>query len=139
MGSHIKSLGILRKVEKQIIALEFSEAYSELRASGYSFNFKNLARDFPKVDVMTMYMLLMFAISLDESVEKHLAICYYLYFKEPYVQGADLLIKWHLLRSLEISPCNQDVLRNWIFGVYSGNPDCPFSTIELEEFHKQLI
>ena len=58
-----------------------------------SFNFEELARDFPKIDSQKMYMFLMYAISQKEDVEKHLAICYYLYFRDPYIVGADHLIR----------------------------------------------
>lgn len=133
-----KSLGILRKIEKKINTLDFRCAYEELYSNNYSFNFENLSCDFPKVNAKTMYMFLMYVISKNERVEQHIAICNYLYFMEPHVCGCDSLIKWHLLRSLKISSNNKDVLRNWIFGIYNGNPDNPFTASELETFHNQL-
>lgn len=103
-----------------------------------SFNFEELARDFPKIDSQKMYMFLMYAISQKEDVEKHLAICYYLYFRDPYIVGADHLIRWHLIQALKLSPYDERVLKNWIFGVYSGNPDCPFTKKELEDYKCRL-
>ena len=80
----------------------------------------------------------MFLISQKEDVDRHLAICNYLYFINPYICGADRLIRWHLIRILDISPRNPIAIREWIFGIYNGNPDCPFSNIELMEYKKVL-
>ena len=138
MGWHKQSLGTLRSVEKRIKALDFLSAYDELSAQDYMFSFENLSRDFSHIDALTMYSFLMFSISMNETVDKHLAVCHYLYFMNPYICGADMLIKWHLLQALNISPGNREVLLNWVFGVYNGNPDSPFSSSELEHFRKQL-
>lgn len=127
-----------KKIQRMITGLDFENAYHALREEKYSFEFQNLAKDFPKVNSSVMYLFLMYAISRDESTEKHIAICNYLYFMDPYIRGADSMIRWHLLRALEISPNNQTVLRDWIFGVYDGNPDCPFTQEELAEFRKKL-
>ena len=128
----------IKKVQKQIIKLDFANAYRQLYESNYSFNFDDLSRDFPKVNSLKMYLFLMYTITQDEDVKKHLAICYYLYFINPYILGAEELIKWHLKKALEISPYNEDVLKNWIFGVYNGNPDNPFTDEEMSEYSCRL-
>lgn len=121
-------------IQRQINKLDFPKAYSQLCEEGYIFDFRNLSRDFPKIKSMTMYLFLMYAISQNESAEKHLAICNYLYFMEPYIGGADSLIRWHLLQALHIAPQDQAVLKSWICDIYSGNPDCPFTEEELAEY-----
>ena len=121
----------MKNVQKMIRYMDFAGAYQKLSELNYCFDFKNLAQDFRKIDSLKMYMFLMYAISQAEDVEKHLSICDYLYFMEPYVTGADTLIKWHLLRVLEISPCRHEVFENWIFGIYNGNPDNPFTEEDL--------
>ena len=103
----------------------------------YEFSFDHLSHDFPKVNSLTMYAFLMYVISQEESPDKHLTICNYLTFMEPTILGADALIHWHLTRALELDPRNRDVLR-WILSVYDGNPDCPFSQAQLEEYRRTL-
>ena len=129
---------VLTKIQKQLISMKFSDAYRELLENSYIFSFQNLRSNFPKVSSTKMYLFLMYAISQCEDVEKHIAICYYLYFVEPYIVGADSLIRWHLLQALKISPYNQEIIKNWILGIYGGNPDCPFSETELADYRKQL-
>lgn len=128
----------LNIIARHIVNLNFCEAYSELAKNNYVFSFDNLSRDFPKLNSQQMYMFLMYTISKHEDVEKHLSICSYLYFMEPYVLGADSLIRWHLMQALRISPCNIRVLRDWIFGIYNSNPDSPFNESELLNYKKML-
>ena len=47
-------------------------------------------------------------------------------------------ISWHLMQALRVSPCNVRVLKDWIFGIYDGNPDSPFSESELLAYKKIL-
>ena len=124
----------IKMIAKQIKDYNFCEAYEELYANGYTFCFNHLTRDLPKLN--SHYVFLMYAISRHEDVEKHLSICYYLYFMDPYIAGADSLIRWHLMQALKISPCDEKVLRDWIFGIYAGNPDSPFSEEELSYHSK---
>lgn len=86
-----------------------------------------------------MYLFMMYAISQKEDAEKHVIICYVLFFGKPYIAGDDSLIYWHLKRALEISPYDPNILGNWVFGVYGANPDCPFNEEELEDFEKHYI
>lgn len=127
----------MKNIQKMIKCMNFTCAYQKLDELDYSFNFKNLTRDFPKINSLNMYMFLMYAISQSENVEKHLSICCYLYFMDPYINGADTLIKWHILRALEISPNNQSVFKDWVFGIYNGNPDCPFDEKELAIYRQK--
>ena len=127
-----------KSIQKQIIKKDFNNAYNELCKNHYTFNFDDLKRDFPKINSQTMYIFLMYAISINEDVEKHLAICYYLYFIPPYILGADSLIRWHLMKALDISPYDERVLKHWIFGIYAGNPDVPFSEKELQDYSDRL-
>ncbi len=128
----------MKTITEQIANLNFLDAYNELCQNNYCFSFDNLTKDFPRLNSQQMYLFLMYAISQDEDVEKHLAICYYLYFMDPYIVGADSLIRWHLMQALRVSPCNVRVLKDWIFGIYDGNPDSPFSESELLAYKKIL-
>ena len=128
----------IKNVKKQFKKLEFSLVFEQLEKQNYCFSFENLTHDFPGIDSQTMYLFLMFLNSQKETPDIHLIICKCLYFMEPYMVGADNLIKWHLTRALEISPNNQDVLKNWIFGIYAANPDCPFTDLELKEYRQRL-
>ncbi len=127
-------------IQEQINKLDFAGAYSQLCQEPYIFEIDHLARDFPKIKSTTMYLFLMYAISQDESAEKHLAICNYLYFMDPYILGADSMIKWHLLQALKIarSPQDQAAIKNWILDIYRDNPDCPFTEEELTEYGRSL-
>lgn len=127
----------MKNIQKMINHMNFACAYQELSELNYVFNFNNLTRDFPKINSLKMYVFLTYAISQSEDIEKHISICYYLYFMEPYINGADALIKWHILRVLELSPSNQSVFENWIFGIYNGNPECPFDETELAIYRKK--
>ena len=115
---------------------ELGLSHGDLSMVSYEFSFDHLSHDFPKVNSLTMYAFLMYVISQEESPDKHLAICNYLTFMDPYILGADALIRWHLIRALELDPENQEVLR-WIL-FYDGNPDCPFSQAQLEEYRRTL-
>ena len=127
-----------RKIlQDKINNYDFQTPYKMLCAEDYMFCFEHLAVDFPKVNSLTMYAFLMYAISQRETSIKHLAICNYLYFMEPYVVGADALIKWHLDRAQDIDMNNEQVL-GWILSVYSGNPDSPFAESQLDSFRKTL-
>ena len=114
----------MKTITEQIANLNFLDAYNELCQNNYCFSFDNLTKDFPRLNSQQMYLFLMYAISQDEDVEKHLAICYYLYFMDPYIVG--------------VSPCNVRVLKDWILGIYDGNPDSPFSESELLAYKKIL-
>ena len=129
---------IYRKpLQKDIMHLHFDSVYRDLSMVSYEFSFDHLSHDFPKVNSLTMYAFLMYVISQEESPDKHLTICNYLTFMEPTILGADTLIHWHLTRALELDPKNREVLR-WILSVYDGNPDCPFSQAQLEEYRRTL-
>lgn len=128
----------VRKLRKRIRASAFEEVYITLAQKGCDFTLNELAKIFPKSDSIRMYTFLMYAISQNEDIQKHLTICDYLCFMDPYVSGADALIRWHLIRALEISPENIAVLK-WITSIYCGNPDSPFSEEELDRYHQHLI
>lgn len=127
----------LKAVQRDILHLHFHDAYRELARDAYIFSFDHLSHDFPNVNSLTMYAFLMYAISQQESPDKHRAICNYLYFMDPYIVGADSLIRWHLTRILELDPGNREAL-SWVLSVYDGNPDCPFSQAQLEEYRQTL-
>ncbi len=112
---------------------DFKAAYCEIETQYESFSFNNLSASIKSVSAIQMYCFLMYAISKKETAELHLSICNYLYFMEPRITDADSLIKWHLVRAFDVSH-NPEVLNNWILGVYSGNPDCPFSNDELNYY-----
>ena len=124
-------------IEKDILKGNFADAYRELLCRDYSFEFHELDRDFPKIQGGAMYLFLMYAVSQNEDAEKHLSICQYLYFGDKSFNGADSLIRWHLMQALRLSPDSRRVVR-WIMSVYSGNPDCPFSEEEMEAFRQLL-
>jgi len=123
----------MKNIQNQIAQLDFSNAYETLKSLDYDYGFRNVSRDFKKIDSIKMYAFMMFAVAKDEDIVKHLTICNYLFFINPYINGADEIIRWHILRSLEISPESVDVIRNWVMSVYSGNPDCPFTENELQK------
>ena len=102
-----------------------------------SFDFQSLSTNIKIDNAIQMYCFLMYAISKKETAEIHLSICNYLSFMEPHITDDDSLIKWHLVRAFDISH-DAEVLNNWIFGVYSGNPDCPFSNDELAYYRSFL-
>lgn len=136
MESERQSLGWemnLNAIQKQIQKLDFYNAYNNLSSANYDFSIENVARDFKKVKSITMYAFLMFAISMEESTAKHITICNYLYFFNPYINGADQLIRWHILRAWEMFPQSASEIYRWVINVYGGNPDCPFTDNELQK------
>ena len=124
---------INRIIEKHIISGDYKEAYDEIESNIKSFDFQSL----PNIDAIHMYRFLMYAVSRNETADIHLSICNYLNYMNPIITDNDSLIKWHLVRAFEISH-DKNVLKNWIFGVYSGNPDCPFSEEELNYYRSFL-
>ena len=116
---------------------DYRAAYEEMKANRIPFDFDSISTYFKKNDAVSMYRFLMYAISREETAQLHLAICYYLFFMDPIFSDNDSLIKWHLVRAFDISH-DEDVLNNWIFGIYSGNPDCPFSDEELDYYRTFL-
>ena len=80
-----------------------------------------------------MYAFMMFVISQEEDATKHITICNYLYFMNPYINGADQIIRWHVLRALEMFPQSISMIRCWAMSIYDGNPDCPFTDAEWQK------
>ena len=127
----------LQAVQNQIIQLDFLKAYEHLKSLNYDFCFENTARDFKKVNSVTMYAFMMFVIS-QEDATKHMTICNYLYFMNPYISGADQIIRWHILRALEMFPQSASMIRCWVMSIYDGNPDCPFTDVELQKIKSKV-
>lgn len=128
----------LQRIENKIKKLDFSEAYKDLISLNYDFRLENIAKDFKHTSSITMYAFLMFAVSQNENAILHITICNYLYFMDPYINGADQMIKWHALRILERFPENISAISRFVIGIYEGNPDCPFSDAEMERFRAAI-
>lgn len=126
----------MKSIQQSIIKLDFCGAYKELVSLNYDFCFENIVRDFKKVDSVKMYAFMMYAISQKEEITKHITICNYLYFMNPYINGADKIIRWHILRALELFPNSVSIIGRWVIDIYDGNPDCPFSDEEMYQFKK---
>lgn len=123
----------LQTIQNQIIQFDFLKAYEYLKSLNYDFCFENITRDFKKVDSVTMYAFMMFVISQEEDATKHITICNYLYFMNPYINGADQIIRWHVLRALEMFPQSISMIHCWARSIYDGNPDCPFTDAEWQK------
>ncbi len=128
----------IKNIQQSIIKLDFSNAYEELVSLNYNFCFENIVRDFNKVDSIKMYAFMMYAISQKEDIIKHISICNCLYFINPYVNGADQIIRWHILRALELFPNSASIVGRWVVDIYDGNPDCPFSDDEMYQFKNDM-
>ena len=123
----------MQTIQQQIMQLDFLNAYENLTCLNYDFRYESIAKDFKEVDSITMYTFMMYAISQNEDAAKHITICTYLYFMNPYINGADKLIRWHILRALEMFPESVSMICCWVMSIYNGNPDCPFTDTELQK------
>lgn len=125
-------------IQDQIVQLDFFIAYENLISLNYDFRFESITKDFKKVDSVTMYAFMMFAISQKEDATKHITICNYLYFMNPYINGSDKIIRWHILRALEMFPESVSMICRWVMSIYDGNPDCPFTDAELQKIKSAI-
>ena len=126
------------KLKKYIQSGDYFTAYNLIESANISFDFRSLSSYTEGIDAIQIYRFLMYAISKNETAELHITICNYIFFVKPHFTDEDSLIKWHLVRAFDLSH-DIAILKNWIFGVYSGNPDCPFSDKELDYYRKFLF
>lgn len=114
----------------------YKEIYDELDAN-MKFTLNDLMSLFPGTQSHEVYLFMMYAISKEETPERHLAICDNLMFMDPYISGSYSLIRWHLERALEVCPGNIETIQ-WIVDSFSNNPDSPFGEEELLRFQSLL-
>lgn len=127
----------MKFLEKKLFEGQFFEVYEHLIQEHVKFKIEDLVLLFPDANRYLLYTFIMYAISREETVEKHLAICDVLLYLEPCFLGDYDLIAWHLRQSLKISPNDVKVLQ-WTIDTFSSHPDSPFSESELLAYKKIL-
>ena len=101
----------MKFLEKKLFEGQFFEVYEHLIQEHVKFKIEDLVLLFPDANRYLLYTFIMYAISREETVEKHLAICDVLLYLEPCFLGDYDLIAWHLRQSLKISPNDVKVLQ----------------------------
>ena len=112
----------MKFLEKKLFEGQFFEVYEHLIQEHVKFKIEDLVLLFPDANRYLLYTFIMYAISREETVEKHLAICDVLLYLEPCFLGDYDLIAWHLRQSLKISPNDVKVLQ-WTIDTFSSHPD----------------
>ncbi len=116
---------------------DYEKAYNLMEREHASYDLNTLVKFFPKCNSLSLYTFLMYSISKNETVEKHLAICQCLYFLNPYILDSDSLIRWHAYRAFSIEDVHQK-MKSWIIEIYGTNPASPFDHCELCSFARDV-
>lgn len=115
----------------------FQELFNKLEELNFSYYLDEFDALFQKGKAEYKYAYLTYLIARSEKPEYHILLCDMLLYTDMlFFHDRYTVQKWHLLRALEISPNNLDVL-DWIIGVFNNSPDSPFTDDEMLRFEKQ--
>lgn len=117
---------------------DFEEVYNILEKSNFSYSLNNLVEVFPKCDSMVLYVFLMYSISKEETVEKHITLCECLRYINPYIYESNIMIRWHIMQALTIDKTSVKVM-SWVIETYATDPSSPFSKDEIYYFAKNVL
>lgn len=116
---------------------EFEKVYDALYVLNFSYTINNLVKLFPKADSTLLYAFIMYSISKEETVEKHIAICECLIYIDPCIMGSLSMVYWHIMRAITLN--NSVKAMSWAIEVYSSDPSSPFSKKEIYDFASIVI
>lgn len=117
-------------IQKMMYRYQYKDVYEILSEENFSFSFSDVLEKFPRIDGSQLYMFYMYAISRNETGKRHLAASETLLYLDPYMDGADDLIRWHLIRGMQINPLDISIVR-FAVRTYYKRESSPFSDKEL--------
>lgn len=117
---------------------DFEGAYIALKENGFCYTLNNLITVFPKCNSQILYMFLMYSISKEETVEKHVAACECLIYINPYIYDSTSMVRWHIMKAISLKN-GKEIAMSWAIEVYGEDPSSPFSSQELQIFAKYVI
>lgn len=117
---------------------DFETAYNMLDKQGFVYSISNVVKMFPRCDSLLLYAFLMYAVSKEDTVEKHITICECLIYINPYIYEANSLVYWHIMHALSLGEKRIKAM-SWAIEVFGSDPSSPFSNTELETFAKCVI
>lgn len=123
----------MESIQEKFSKCLYREVYESLSKDGFKFTLNNIVSMFHKVSSFELYVFLMYAISQNETVEKHITICESLLYMDPYIVGTPELVYWHVNQALKIKPKDIKVM-SWVIDVFYGDPSSPFSDEELYQY-----
>lgn len=125
------------KLSKELKKAQFEKVYNFLENEGFLYNIGNISKIFPNCDIFQLYTFLMYAVSREETVDKHITICDCLIYLDPFISDAYNLIHWHIIRAIALQNADQAML--WTIEIFGSNPSSPFSDSELLSFAKCIL
>ena len=117
---------------------DFETAYNILEEQGFVYSINNVAKIFPKCNSLLLYAFLMYAVSKEDTAEKHTTICECLIYIEPYINEANSLVYWHIMHVLSVEKGRIKAM-SWAIELFGADPSSPFSIMELEAFAKCVL
>lgn len=125
-------------LSKSIKKGDFETAYNILEERGFIYSLNNIVKTFPKCNSMLLYTFLMYAISKEDTIDKHITICECLIYIKPYIYEANSLVYWHIMHALTLEKGKSKAM-SWALALFGSDPSSPFSNIELKAFAKYVI
>lgn len=116
----------------------YSKAYDIFESMGKMYTFDRVLDTFPKLSTKEYYCYLMYAISRNETPDKHMTLCQILMFMEPFVDDDYSMIYWHIKRVVNFFPEYIDI-KIWAIDVFEGCPTSPLSDEEMYDFAKSIL
>lgn len=120
-------------LSKYLKKYNFETVFNILENSKFSYTIDSIVAKFPKCNSILLYSFLMYSISKKETVQKHIAVCECLRYIDPRIFESNAIIRWHVLRALEIKE-NDLKVATWAIEVFSSDPSSPFSPEEMTRF-----
>ena len=117
---------------------DFETAYKMLDEQRFVYSLNNVVKMFPRCDSLLLYAFLMYAVSKEDTAEKHITICECLIYINPYVYEANSLVYWHIMHVLSLEDGRIKAM-SWAIEVFGADPSSPFSNTELKAFAKSVI
>lgn len=125
-------------LSKYIKKYDFETVHEILEKKSFVYSLNNISKVFARCNSVLIYSFLMYSISKNETVEKHIAICECLLYINPYIFEANSLIYWHVMRAITLSEGKRKIM-SWAIEVYGEDPSSPFSIDEMNCFAKNVI
>ena len=116
----------------------FEKAFQILEDQCFEYSLNNIEKIFPNCDSVLLYSFLMYSVSKKDTAAKHLAICEYLMYCEPYIFECTSMIYWHIKYALTITNQPEKIM-SWVIEVFGTDPSSPFSEEEILFFAKEVL
>ncbi len=116
----------------------YSKAYDIFESIAGGYTFDSILDTFPKLSTKEYYCYLMYAISRDETPDKHMTLCQILMFMKPFIDDDYSIIYWHIKRVINLFPEYIDI-KIWVLDVFWGCPTSPLSDEEFYDFAKVIL